>query len=45
MLIHPTGKFDNHAKDYRTITAMPLAAAMGAYWAEFARTGAPISQR
>jgi taurine dioxygenase len=30
MLVHPTGKFDNHARDYRTITAVPLAAAMGA---------------
>ena len=30
MLIHPTGKFDNHARDYRHIKAVPLAAAMGA---------------
>lgn len=30
MLIHPTGKFDNHARAYKTITAHPLAAAMGA---------------
>ncbi|MCK5745428.1 MAG: TauD/TfdA family dioxygenase [Oricola sp.] len=30
MLIHPTGKFANHARPYRTITAHPLAAAMGA---------------
>ncbi|PQA86835.1 TauD/TfdA dioxygenase family protein [Hyphococcus luteus] len=30
MLIHPTGKFDNTARDYKTITAHPLAAAMGA---------------
>ena len=30
MLIHPTGKFDNAARNYRTITAYPLAAAMGA---------------
>ena len=30
MLIHPTGKFDNHALDYRHIKAVPLAAAMGA---------------
>ena len=30
MLVHPTGKFDNHAKDYRHIKALPLAAAMGA---------------
>lgn len=39
MLIHPTGKFDNHARDYATITAHPLAAAMGAEikGADFAR--------
>ncbi|WP_428409129.1 TauD/TfdA dioxygenase family protein [Hyphococcus sp.] len=30
MLIHPTGQFANHARNYRTITAHPLAAAMGA---------------
>ncbi len=30
MLIHPTGQFYNHARDYKTITAHPLAAAMGA---------------
>lgn len=30
MLIHPTGKFDNAARRYKTITAHPLAAAMGA---------------
>ena len=30
MLIHPTGKFDNAARTYKTITAHPLAAAMGA---------------
>ncbi len=30
MLLHPTGKFDNHARDYRTIKAVPLASAMGA---------------
>jgi taurine dioxygenase len=30
MLIHPTGKFDNHARAYETITAHPLASAMGA---------------
>ena len=29
-ITHPTGKFDNSAKDYRHITAVPLAAAMGA---------------
>jgi taurine dioxygenase len=27
---HPTGRFDNHARDYRTIAARPIAAAMGA---------------
>ncbi|HEY2658356.1 MAG TPA: TauD/TfdA family dioxygenase [Caulobacteraceae bacterium] len=30
MIIHPTGKFDNRARDYRHIEARPLAAAMGA---------------
>ena len=30
MIIHPTGKFDNRARDYRHIDARPLAAAMGA---------------
>jgi len=30
MKLHPTGSFDNSAKDYKHITAMPLAAAMGA---------------
>ena len=30
MIVHPTGKFDNHAKAYGHITARPLAAAMGA---------------
>jgi taurine dioxygenase len=30
MIIHPTGKFDNRAADYRHIQARPLAAAMGA---------------
>ncbi|WP_293907119.1 TauD/TfdA family dioxygenase [Phenylobacterium sp.] len=30
MIIHPTGKFDNHARDYAHIEALPLAAAMGA---------------
>ena len=28
--LHPTGRFDNGAKDYRHIEALPLAAAMGA---------------
>jgi taurine dioxygenase len=28
--IHPTGKFDNHAKPYARIRAVPLASAMGA---------------
>lgn len=30
MIVHPTGKFDNHAKHYNHIEARPLAAAMGA---------------
>jgi alpha-ketoglutarate-dependent taurine dioxygenase len=30
MLVHPTGKFDNHARKYDHIEARPLAAAMGA---------------
>lgn len=30
MEIHPTGSFDNHAKPYRHIEAVPLGAAMGA---------------
>jgi taurine dioxygenase len=30
MRLHPTGCFDNHAKDYTHIQAVPLAAAMGA---------------
>jgi taurine dioxygenase len=30
MKIHPTGQFDNHAREYRRITAQPLSAAMGA---------------
>jgi len=30
MRLHPTGKFDNRAADYRHIEARPLAAAMGA---------------
>lgn len=29
-ITHPTGLFDNSAKDYKHITAIPLAAAMGA---------------
>lgn len=29
-ITHPTGLFDNSAKDYQHITAVPLAAAMGA---------------
>ncbi|GAF53232.1 TauD/TfdA family dioxygenase [Psychrobacter sp. JCM 18900] len=29
-ITHPTGLFDNGAKDYKHITAIPLAAAMGA---------------
>jgi len=29
-IVHPTGKFDNGARDYKYITAVPLAAAMGA---------------
>jgi taurine dioxygenase len=29
-IIHPTGLFDNSAKEYKYITAVPLAAAMGA---------------
>jgi taurine dioxygenase len=29
-ILHPTGKFDNHAARYRSIEAKPLAAAMGA---------------
>ncbi len=29
-IIHPTGKFDNHPRAYETITAHPLASAMGA---------------
>ncbi|HEY4214629.1 MAG TPA: TauD/TfdA family dioxygenase [Steroidobacteraceae bacterium] len=29
-ILHPTGKFDNQAADYRHIEARPLAAAMGA---------------
>jgi taurine dioxygenase len=28
--VHPTGLFNNHAKDYRHITVEPIAAAMGA---------------
>jgi taurine dioxygenase len=30
MRLHPTGRFDNHAAEYRHIRARPLAAAMGA---------------
>jgi taurine dioxygenase len=30
MQLHPHGRFDNHARDYRHIMAVPLAAAMGA---------------
>jgi taurine dioxygenase len=30
MRLHPHGKFDNHAANYRHIKALPLAAAMGA---------------
>lgn len=30
MIVHPTGKFDNQARDYSHIEARPLAAAMGA---------------
>lgn len=30
MRVHPVGKFDNSARDYREIVAEPLAAAMGA---------------
>jgi alpha-ketoglutarate-dependent taurine dioxygenase len=30
MRLHPTGGFDNSARDYKHITAIPLAAAMGA---------------
>jgi alpha-ketoglutarate-dependent taurine dioxygenase len=30
MRLHPTGKFDNHAKAYSCIEASPIAAAMGA---------------
>jgi alpha-ketoglutarate-dependent taurine dioxygenase len=30
MRLHPTGKFDNHAAQYRCIQAAPLAAALGA---------------
>jgi len=30
MIIHPTGQFDNSAREYRHIEAIPLAAAMGA---------------
>lgn len=30
MFLHPHGRFDNHARAYRHIEALPLAAAMGA---------------
>lgn len=30
VITHPTGKFDNHAREYKHIKALPLAAAMGA---------------
>ena len=30
ILVHPTGSFDNHARPYRHIESLPLAAAMGA---------------
>lgn len=30
MRLHPSGRFDNRAKDYDHIRAVPLAAAMGA---------------
>jgi alpha-ketoglutarate-dependent taurine dioxygenase len=30
VFLHPHGKFDNHARKYQHITALPLAAAMGA---------------
>jgi len=30
MHLHPTGHFDNHARTYRNIKVLPLAAAMGA---------------
>jgi alpha-ketoglutarate-dependent taurine dioxygenase len=30
MFLHPHGQFDNHARPYRHIQALPLAAAMGA---------------
>lgn len=30
MFLHPHGRFDNHARRYRHIEALPLAAAMGA---------------
>jgi len=30
MRLHPTGRFDNSARDYEHITAVPLSAAMGA---------------
>jgi taurine dioxygenase len=30
VFLHPHGKFDNHARPYQHVTALPLAAAMGA---------------
>jgi alpha-ketoglutarate-dependent taurine dioxygenase len=30
MILHPTGRFNNHAKSYKRISAVPLASAMGA---------------
>ncbi|MBI2993201.1 MAG: TauD/TfdA family dioxygenase [Gammaproteobacteria bacterium] len=30
ILVHPTGRFDNHARTYQQIEAVPIAAAMGA---------------
>jgi len=30
LILHPSGKFDNHATAYQHIEALPLAAAMGA---------------
>ncbi len=29
-ITHPTGKFDNHAREYKHIKSLPIAAAMGA---------------
>lgn len=30
VVLHPTGRFDNHARSYRVIQCLPIAAAMGA---------------